>query len=367
VEALLCSELIEPLIIAGGMACDSRFGNTAARIADEGFNVSAKLNWEVAEDKRISVCTEISQAVLMTETCLGELKPDAVMLLGDRYETLAIAQCATLLSIPIIHLHGGEETQGAFDNQIRHAITKLSHIHFVSCEKHALRVIQMGENPDFVFNTGAPGLDNMKRGDLPEITDVLGELGLDTQPGTPLFLITYHPPTLEGDAGQEISALLRALDCFDAQCIFTMPNSDEGGDIIRKKIERFAADRPECRVCVSALGEKRYWTVLKHCDAVLGNSSSGIIEAPAVPVPVVNIGKRQLGRQTAPCVINVPDTDVSSVQNAIQKALSDEFRNSLSSADSLYGDGRAGVKICRHLEETDFASCRVKSFCESNT
>lgn len=360
VKKLHSAEEFEIAVVAGGMACDDEFGNIANRIEKEGFPVLARLAWQV--DSGTSTGEQIGEAVVMTEKCFEELKPDAVMLLGDRFETLAIAQVATLLKIPLIHLHGGEETKGAIDNQMRHAITKLSHIHFVSHPDHARRVIQMGENPEYVHMVGAPGLDNINRDDLPEITDILSGLELEQANSESIFLITYHPPTLLGDAMAEITSLLAALSEFSAICIFTMPNNDPGNLPIREAISEFVSKLPEKRCLVDALGEKRYWGVLRGADVVIGNSSSGIIEAPAVQVPVINIGQRQTGRTMAPCIIDLPNPTKENIKCGIAKCLSDEFKNCLSSSDSVFGEGNSAEKIYEILKNIYFEDVKIKSF-----
>jgi UDP-N-acetylglucosamine 2-epimerase (non-hydrolysing)/GDP/UDP-N,N'-diacetylbacillosamine 2-epimerase (hydrolysing) len=352
-------------IIAGGMACDKRFGDSATQIESEGIPVHARLKWKILSDgSASSVCTEMAKAIVMSENCLSSLSPDALMLVGDRFETMAVAQTATILRIPLIHIHGGEETRGAMDNQIRHAISKMSHVHFASNKLHAERLVRMGENPKYVYNTGAPGIDNLKRNDLPDIADVMDKLGFERNDEAPLFLITYHPPTLIGNARIELKSLLDAIDGFDAYCIFTLPNNDLGNSFVRKEICRFVSRKPSKRKAVPALGEKTYWTVLKSCDLVLGNSSSGVIEAPAVPVPVINIGERQSGREMAPCVMNLPNPSSKSVSKAIRKSLECDFRKGLSPKDSPYGNGGVAKKICGSLKKIDFKMLSGKSFYE---
>jgi len=355
------SDDFELYLIAGGMACSEAFGNIARLIEHEGFKIHFRMEWNV-DSAGISAPSEISVAILMAERCFKDIQPDALMLLGDRFETLAIAQVAVLMDIPIIHLHGGEETRGARDNQIRHAITKLSHIHFVSNAKHAERLFLMGENPRTVHIVGAPGLDNIGRTDLPSFQDVLSELALNPAQNEPVFLVTYHSPTLIGNARNEIESLFGALEQIDCVCIFTMPNNDSGSNTIRLLIKDFVDRFPKKRVAVNALGEKRYWTIMKHADIVIGNSSSGIIEAPAIPVPVINIGQRQSGREMAPCVVNVPHPDTQRISDAIKKCLSPRFKQSLSNEDSLYGNGGSSEKIYKILKSTKFDTLKKKRF-----
>lgn len=364
VKQLHQSEEFAVAVIAGGMACDDAFGNIAVMIESEGLPVYRCLNWPVDPGK-VSHCQQISEAVCMAEKCFKELNPDAVMLLGDRFETLAIAQVATLLNIALIHLHGGEETKGAIDNQIRHAITKLSHIHFVSHPDHARRLMQMGEDPDNVHVVGAPGLDNINRDDLPELDEILQSLKLHRENGEPIFLITYHPPTLLGDGEAEIRFLLEALSGSAGVCIFTMPNNDPGSLPIREAIAEFVEKLPAKRSLVNALGEQRYWAVLRNADVVVGNSSSGIIEAPAVPVPVVNIGQRQAGRTMAPCIIDLPFPDAGHIKAAIETCLAPAFKATMSKSDSVFGAGNSAEKIYEILRDADFNAVKIKSFMDN--
>lgn len=350
-------------VIAGGMACDDTFGNIADRIEAEGLPVYQRLAWQV-DSSKATPCEQIAEAVVMAEKCFKELNPDAVMLLGDRFETLAIAQVATLQNIPLIHLHGGEETRGAIDNQMRHAITKLSHIHFVSHPEHKRRVVQMGENPGNVHMVGAPGLDNINRDNLPEMDEILQGLELQRENGEPMFLITYHPPTLLGDGMTEVSAMIQALSEFQSVCIFTMPNNDPGNLPIREAITKFVDELPTRRCLVNALGEQRYWAVLRNADVVVGNSSSGIIEAPAVPVPVVNIGQRQAGRTMAPCIIDLPFPTADKIKAAVETCLAAPFKGTISNSASVYGDGNSTEKIYEILKDTDFAELKIKTFFE---
>ena len=344
---LLKSPSMDASILAGGMACDDEYGNIAAKIAEEGFPLADKCEWDTSE----SICHQIAAILPKAERQLANLAPDMLMLLGDRFETLAFAQTALFLKIPIVHLHGGEETLGAIDNRIRHAITQMSSLHFVSCERHRDRVIAMGAEENAVFNVGAPGLDSLRAAGLPSIEKVLEKLEFPSRTSShPLFLVTYHPPTLLGDADTEMASLLEALDTFDARIIFTVPNNDPGSVPILQRIRDFVQTAPDKRVVVKALGPKRYWTVLKNCDAVIGNSSSGIIEAPAVPVPTINIGLRQAGRDMAPSVIDIPSPTTTTIEQAIQQALTPEFKKSLSAADSIFGDGTASTQIKTILE-----------------
>jgi len=354
VKCLQMDSDFEISIIAGGMACSDRYGNIADQIEKDGLHVRERMNWDL--DAEMGMQT--AEALKVASDVLKKSMPDAVMLLGDRFETFGFAQAAFFQKIPIIHLHGGEETEGALDNQIRHAITKLSDLHFVSCRLHAERVKRMGENPESVFIVGAPGLDNLHRDDLPDLDEVLLSLGIKKEVEDYLFLITYHPPTLGTSGKEEFNNLLDALEEFAGVCIITVPNNDSGSKQIYEMAEDFVAENRFKRVLVDALGEKRYWSLLKEADLVLGNSSSGIIEAPAVPVPVLNIGDRQKGRGEAPCVINIPVVTVENIIDGIKKSVCKDFLESLDHKDSIFGDGYASEKIRKILKSVDFGNMR---------
>ncbi len=348
-------------VVAGGMACSSRYGDISSLIKAEGIRKLKRLEWKTGTDD--GICAETSRAMMMSHDAMSELRPDAVMILGDRFETMAIAVAAVILKIPIIHLHGGEETLGAMDNQFRHAITKLGNIHFASCETHANRIIQMGEDPKSVFNVGAPGLDNIWRKDLPHHEEVLKSLGIERPEGCPLFLTTYHPPTLIGDAETEIEAIINALERHECVCVLTMPNNEPGNGVIRRKIASFAKRSPRRRAAVSALGEKKYWSLLKAATAVIGNSSSGIIEAPAIPVPVLNIGSRQKGRLASSCVMNIENPSADDISSAIDSIVRGEFPPRLPASQmSLYGDGRSARRIVGVLKGLDLRKFKIKKF-----
>jgi UDP-hydrolysing UDP-N-acetyl-D-glucosamine 2-epimerase len=351
-------------ILAGGMACDDRFGNLAARIAVEETVPVVRIPWDIQLDDHADKSREAAAALAGVGAALAKLRPDALILVGDRFETLAAATAAVIQRVPIVHLHGGEETEGAFDNYFRHAISKLSSLHFVSHPKHRDRLLRMGENPQSVFVVGAPGIDNLYREDLPAPGSVLRDLGLPPCPTKPLFLITYHPPTQGGDPKREIDGLLTAVGKIPAVSVFTLPNDDPGSAYVRQVIAAFAEADPTHRAAVPALGENRYWALLKRADAILGNSSSGLIEAPAVPVPVLNLGRRQQGRETAPCVVTVSDPTPDAISAALAQCLDPAFRQGLSADDAPYGAGHSTEKIHGILKSVDWQNLPPKKFHE---
>ena len=273
-------------------------------------------------------------------TALRDLAPDALLLVGDRLETAAAALAATLERVPIVHLHGGEETRGAFDDALRHAITKLSHLHLVRHEEHARRLAAMGEDPASVHVVGAPGLDAAAREDLPSRPELAADLGLALEP--PVVIVTVHPGTLERDPVAAASAVVAAMDAVPATYVITLPNSDPGADAVRALLE--AAAVKAGRVAVDALGERRYWGLLRIADAMLGNSSSGLIEASIVDLPVVDVGDRQAGRRAGANVLHAP-AEATAVIEGLRAALDSATRAPAAEARPALADGLAGQRI----------------------
>jgi UDP-hydrolysing UDP-N-acetyl-D-glucosamine 2-epimerase len=320
-------------ILAGGMHLEARFGNTVDAIVADGFTPE-RLRWAEDDD----VHRQAAAALRLVGEALAKHAPQALMLVGDRFETAAAALAATVARVPIIHLHGGEETEGAFDNALRHAITKLADLHLVSHEEHARRVIAMGEDPAAVHVVGAPALDNLRRGDLAMREELEQFLGIALAP--PVVLVTMHPATL-GDPVGDADAMIAAMNRVDATYVITLPNTDPGAAAIRDKL--VAASRKPRRCAAEALGERRYFGLMQICDAMLGNSSSGIIEAPIVRLPVVNIGDRQKGRLRGGNVLDVPASP-DAVTAALRRALDPAFRAALPEGGP-FGDGRAAARI----------------------
>lgn len=326
------------------MALSEAHGASVRAMEADGLAPDVRLDWLAGSLP--SIHDEAGAAVSMTGAALAELQLDALLLVGDRYETLAAALAATIARLPLVHLHGGEETEAAFDNAIRHAITKLSHLHFVSHVEYGRRIVAMGEDPSTVHVVGAPGLDNLYRDDLPGRGDLEQRLGVPL--AAPVVIVTLHPSTLGGDPEVEVAALAAAMDEVEATYVITLPNNDPGGSLIRAALLR-SAKAPR-RVACDALGDRFYWALLGCADAMLGNSSSGILEAPAVALPVVNVGDRQRGRIRAPNVIDVPAIPQAIVA-ALRNVLGPGFRASVASASrTTFGDGRAGERIVEVLE-----------------
>ena len=300
----------EVAVWVGGMHLQRRFGEPLAALKRDGVPVARELPF-LAEPP--SPMADTAAALAQVGAALMEDPPDALVLVGDRTEALAAGLAATLAKVAIVHLHGGEESEGAIDNACRHALTKLSHLHLVSHQVHADRVIQMGEDPASVVVVGAPALDHAYRDDLPGIEALSEDLGVRLEP--PVVVVTMHPATLGGPAGEEVAAVAGAMARVPATYVVTAPNADAGGAEIGDYWRRWAKDRKRVAL-VDALGDRRYWAMLRLADAVLGNSSSGIIEAPALGVPVVNVGDRQRGR-----LRYGPVTDVPAAEDAVATAL----------------------------------------------
>jgi UDP-hydrolysing UDP-N-acetyl-D-glucosamine 2-epimerase len=351
---------VELQVIACGMHLLPKFGETWRIIEADGFEITAKIDLELTDDHAETVARGTGIGVAGFAEALPRLKPDLLVMLGDRYEILSAAVAATLLNIPIAHIHGGEVTAGAFDDAIRHAITKLACVHFTAAEPYRRRVIQMGENPDFVFNFGAPGLDLADTPPAASRAALFGELGIR---GPERFLlVTLHPTTAQPETdAANVSALLGALaEIEDRSFIFTGVNADPGYRQIDEAIRAFVAGRPDRAHLFTSLGSERYWKALRLADAVVGNSSSGILEAPAVDVPSVNIGDRQLGRLRAASIIDCP-ADQATVLAALHTILEGRFHPD-DSMPPPYGRGGASAKIAEALQRIDMARAFPKYF-----
>ena len=326
-------------ILAGGMALSAAHGASAAAMASDGLPPDERIDWLALGHH--SVHQQSGAATSMIGDVLERLHIDALMVAGDRFETMSAALAATVARVPHVHLHGGEKTEGAFDNAIRHAITKLAHLHLVSHAEYGRRVITMGEDPAAVHVVGAPGLDNLYRDDLPTHTELEKRIGIPL--AGPIVIVTLHPSTLGADPATEVASVCAAMDACDATYVITLPNNDPGARVIRTALEE-AAQKPG-RVAVESLGERFYWALMKSADAMLGNSSSAIVEAPAVALPAVNVGSRQKGRLRAPNVIDV-EPEGTEVTKALRCALDPSFRLSIGDASrSAFGDGHAAERI----------------------
>lgn len=332
-----------------GMHLSPEYGLTVREIEADGFPIAERIEILLASDTPVGVGKALGLGVIGFVEAFTRLSPDIVVLLGDRFEIFAAAQAALVARIPVAHLHGGERTEGAIDEAIRHAITKMAHLHFVATETYRKRVIQLGEHPDTVFNYGAIGIDNIVDSRLMSRTEL--EAFLDYQLKDVNFLITYHPVTLDlAGPAPAFRELLDALAMFpDAGMIFTMPNADMGNKAIADMIHAFAEAHRGVKV-VPSLGRVGYLSAVQHCDVVIGNSSSGIIEVPVFKKPTVNIGDRQKGREMGPTVIQTRENRTE-IADAIRLALSPAFREKIRDAASIYGNGGTARKI-KHILKT---------------
>lgn len=304
-RAIKEDESLELQVIATNMHLSSEFGLTYKEIERDGFFINKKVEMLLSSDTSNATTKSVGLATIGFADAYEDLKPDMIVVLGDRYEILAAVSAALFYKIPVAHLHGGEITEGAYDDCIRHAITKMSHLHFTSTEEYRQRVIQLGEDPKRVFNVGAPGIENIKKVPLMDKKEL--ELTLDGFTfNDKTILITYHPVTLENSTAEEqIQNLLSALDEYpDIKIIFTLPNSDTDGRVIIRLINEYVSKHQEKATAYPSLGLKRYLSALQFVIAVVGNSSSGIIEVPSFGIPTLNIGDRQKGRIAADSVLN---------------------------------------------------------------
>ena len=304
-RAIKEDESLELQIIATNMHLSPEFGLTYKEIERDGFFINKKVEMLLSSDTANATTKSVGLATIGFADAYEDLKPDMIVVLGDRYEILAAVSAALFYKIPVAHLHGGEITEGAYDDCIRHAITKMSHLHFTSTEEYRQRVIQLGENPKRVFNVGAPGIENIKKVPLMDKKELESTLdGFTFNDKT--ILITYHPVTLENSTAEEqIQNLLSALNEYpDIKIIFTLPNSDTDGRVIIRLINEYVSKHQEKAIAYPSLGLKRYLSALQFVKAVVGNSSSGIIEVPSFGIPTLNIGDRQKGRIAADSVLN---------------------------------------------------------------
>lgn len=348
-------------VVATGMHLSPEFGMTVSEVERDGFTVDARVDMLLSGDSPVAVTKSLGLGVIGFADAFHQLEPDIVVLLGDRFEILAAAQAAMIARIPIAHIHGGEATEGLIDEAIRHAVTKMAHLHFATAEPYRHRIIQLGEQPGRVFNVGAPGVDNILHASLPAAADVLAELSLDGS--APLFLVTYHPVTLDGRSpGVAVAELTAALDRFpNANIVLTKANADTDGRIINRMLEEYAQARPERVRAVTSLGYARYLGLMHQAAAVIGNSSSGLLEAPSLGVPTVNIGDRQRGRLRAPSVIDCAE-NATAIVAAIERANSAEWKAIAARRETPFGRGGTAAAIAEVLATCSLDGILFKRF-----
>lgn len=336
------NELQLQLIVTGNHLVPE-YGYTVEAIRKDGFKIDEEIDMLVNSNKKSGIAKSMGLELIQMAQAFDRLKPDLLLILGDRYETFIAATCAMIMNIPIAHMNGGESTEGAIDEQIRHAITKMAHIHFPGTEYYKKRIIKMGEEPWRVFNVGEAGIENIKRLKFMSKQEMEKELSIKFN--KKMFLITYHPVTLDVDNIEEqIDNLLKAISRFNAIYIFTYPNADFGSKIIINKIEKFSKKNDNANIFYN-LGQKKYLSLLNYIDVMVGNSSSGIIESPFFKLPVVNVGDRQKGRIKNKNIIDTGYSEMD-IYNGIYKALYDEkFKYDLEHMKNIYGDGTTSEQI----------------------
>lgn len=349
---------LELQLLVTGMHLSPEFGLTWKQIEKDGFPITKKIEILLSSDTAVGISKSNALAIISFAEAFEELKPEVIVILGDRTEIFAASQAALIAGIPIAHIHGGELTEGAYDDSIRHSITKMSHLHFTSTEEYAKRVIQLGEQPDTVFNVGAIGLDNIKK--LKLLSKNEFELSIDRKLHKRNLLITFHPVTLENQSAKEqFQILLNVLDeQKDTLLIFTKSNSDKDGRIIIQMIDEYVKNNSLKAISFTSLGQLRYLSAIPFMDAVVGNSSSGIIEVPSFNVPTINIGDRQKGRINGPTILNCIATK-SDIRDALTKAYN--FDKSIN-YESLYGDGNASNKILEKLKNINHIDIKKRFY-----
>lgn len=336
------------VLFVTGMHLSHEFGLTVRQIESDGFKVEARIEMLLSSDTPGGIAKSVGLGMIGFAQAYSQSRPDLLLALGDRFEMLAAVAAALPFNIPVAHIHGGESTEGLIDEPIRHSITKMSHLHFVSTAKYRERVVQLGENPWRVTVSGAPSLDNLRHLPTVPAAELESMLGMPLEP-RPL-LVTFHPVTLEyDDTAAHISALLSALDAVGRPVIFTFPNADTSGRIIIEAIKDYVASHSNARAVVN-LGTANYFSLMGHAAAMVGNSSSGIIEAASFRLPVLNLGSRQRGRIYGENVVTV-ECNREAILEGIQRLTAPQFRESLQMMQNPYGDGCAADRIVNVLKD----------------
>lgn len=355
-RALAARDDVELGILALGPHLSPEFGTTIGEIERDGFPLRARIECLLSSDTDTGMAKTIGVAILSLADALTAWRPDLLLLIADRYEMLAPASVALALRIPMAHIEGGEVSQGAIDDQVRNALTKMAHIHFTSTETARQRVISMGEEPRRVHRAGAPSLDHLRKSKLKDRATLEAQLGLALH--TPALLAAWHPVTILQDTNTEADALFAALAQTSGQLIFVYPNSDAGSYALIQRTRALAASRSSTHVFVN-LDAVTYWSLLGQVDAMIGNSSSGIMEAASFALPVVNVGMRQQGRERAANTLDAP-ADTASILAALERALAPEYRTRLRGMQNPYGDGTAAETIAEVLATVELKGLLIK-------
>ncbi|GLR63050.1 UDP-N-acetylglucosamine 2-epimerase [Marinospirillum insulare] len=348
-------------LMVGGMHLSPEFGYTVKQIEEDGFLVTERLDFLLSSDSPVAISKSMALATISAAEAFERNQPDLLVVLGDRFESMAVSQAAMIARVPIAHIHGGETTEGLIDEAVRHSITKMAHLHFTATEAYRKRVIQLGEHPELVFNTGAPGIDSIKKLPLISKKELSSAVGFNLD--KPYFVVTYHPVTLEVGGGSiSLEYLLAALDEYpEYQAIISYPNADTDGRRLIKILDKYQELHPDRVFLVRSLGQLKYLSALKHCVAVLGNSSSGLIEAPTFGVPTLNIGNRQKGRLCGETVVSCGESKTE-ILAAMKKILNPDFQESCRKAINPYGSGNASEKIVKQLLSHSLDNLLEKSF-----
>ncbi|MDC3064764.1 UDP-N-acetylglucosamine 2-epimerase [bacterium] len=359
-EGIKESKLLDLQLIVTGMHLLPEFGLTVNSIVKDGFYIDKKIELLLSSDTPVGITKSMGLGLIGFAEALNELMPDLLLVLGDRFEILSAVNAALLARIPIAHIHGGESTEGAIDEAIRHSITKMSHIHFVASKTYKNRVIQLGEHPNNVYNVGGLGIDNLIKLNLLDKNSL--EKDIEFKFKKINLLITFHPVTLENNTSKnQMNELLHSLSNLrETGLIFTMPNADTDSKVLFEMIQEFVQKNSNAKV-FSSLGQLRYLSCIKYVDAVIGNSSSGLIEVPHLKKPTINIGDRQKGRLKADTVLDCEPKRLS-ITKALNKALSNNFRSKIKDCINPYGNGGGSEKIVKIIEGYDLNEILKKNF-----
>ena len=336
---------IDVKIVAFGPHLSPEFGRTVDEIVRDGFVVDEAIESLVSSDTDVGMAKSLGLATLGLADAFARLRPALIVVTADRYEMLAAASVALTLRIPIAHIEGGDRSEGAIDDAVRNALSKLSHLHFTTTDAARQRVVAMGEEPWRVHRVGALSLDQLTRGELPPAAQVLARIG--AQPDAPLFIVACHPETLQENTTGWLDQMMTALARLSGQIVFCFPNADAGSRAVIQRAQAFASSRADARVVVN-LPPREYWSLLSAADALIGNSSSGVMEAASLHKPAINIGTRQDGREHRPNVIDVP-ADADAILGALERVLTPDFQQMLAQVENPYGDGHATERIVQVL------------------
>jgi len=356
---------LELQIIATGMHLSPEFGYTYQQIEKDGFVINKKVDMLLSSDSEVGISKSMGLGMIGFADAFSDLKPDLVVVLGDRFEIFSAVSAAMIAKIPVAHLHGGETTEGAFVESIRHGITKMSHLHFTATEEYKSRVVQLGEHPDRVFNVGGMGVENIERLQLQSRDEF--EKSINFKLNKQNILVTFHTVTLENaTAKEQFQELLDAIDELEeTNIIFTKANSDTDGRIINQMIDKYVSKNCDKSIGFTSLGQLKYLSALQYVDAMVGNSSSGLLEAPSFKLGTINLGDRQKGRIKADSVVDcLPDK--ASIKNAFKMLYSKEFQSVIKTSKNPYGDGCASKTIVKIIKQTNFDDILKKSFYDLN-